>query len=218
MSITASDKGGSIDFEPAPAGNHPARCVSIIDLGTTDQEYMGEVSSKHQVFIMFELPTKMKTYKKDGEEVTEPFAASGFYTLSLNEKANLTALLEGWRGKQFTDDEKAKFDISVLASKPCLLNVIRYTKQNGKPGAKIGSASQLPDGIECLPQVNPTVIFSLEDFDQKVFDNLSDGLKKMVMKSDEYVALHQPKEEVQESENPVPGEVGIPAPYDDIPF
>ena len=189
MAIIASDKGGSADFEPAPAGNHVSRCVSIIDLGTQENEYLGEISWKHQVFIMFELPLKMKTFKKDDQEVTEPFTVSGFYTLSLNEKANLCQLLEGWRGRSFTEDEKDAFDISVLAGRDCLVNVVRYKKKNGSDGAKIASISQLPDGMECPPQVHPLVVFSLSDFDQTTFDNLSDGLKKIVMKSHEYQVI-----------------------------
>ena len=188
MSITASDKGGS-DFELPPAGNHVARCVRIIDLGTTEQEYMGSYSSKRQVFLAFELPTKMHTYTtKEGEEKTEPFLATAFYTLSLNEKANLCILLEGWRGKAFTEEEKEGFDISILAGLSCLLNVIPYTSQTGKKRIRL-AASQLPEGMECPPQVNPTIVFSLEDFDQSVFDNLTDGLKKMVMQSDEYKVM-----------------------------
>jgi len=219
MAIIASDKGGSADFEPAPAGNHVARCVSIIDLGTQESEYLGEVSWKHQVFLMFELPLKMKTFKRDDEEVTEPFTVSGFYTLSLHEKANLCLLLEGWRGRSFTDEEKRAFDISVLAGKECLVNVVRYKKKNGNDGAKIASISQLPDGMTCPPQVHPTVIFSLSDFDRAVFDNLSDGLKRIVMKSDEYrVISGEAGQKSVDDFGATEDQPSSPIDYDDIPF
>jgi hypothetical protein len=216
MALNASDTGSGVDFEPAPGGTHIARCVSMIDIGTSEYEWQGEVKSRRQVFIMFELPNTKKTYtNKEGQEVIEPFCVSGFYTLSLGDKANLTHLLQGWRGKEFTDEEKAKFDISVLVGKSCLLSVVRYTKQNGKPGSKIQSASGLADGMECPPQFNKSVLFSFDDFDQGVFDGLSEGLKKMVMKSDEYgilsgKAVPQPPQ----SENPAP-----PADdFDEVPF
>ena len=213
MAITATDKGTGGDFELPPAGNHPARCVRIIDLGTTEQEYQGDVSRKRQVFIAFELPTKMKTYERDGHEVTEPFLATGFYTLSLNEKAKLCQLLEGWRGRAFTDEEKAGFDISVLAGKPCLMNIIHGKTQTGKDKITL-SASILPDGLECPKQFNPSVIFSLEDFDQQVFDNLTDGLKRMIQRSDEYKAIHNqaPPASQDNAEMPPVDD------YDDIPF
>lgn len=218
MAIIASDKGGSADFEPAPAGNHVSRCVSIIDLGTQENEYLGEISWRHQVFLMFELPLKMKTFKKDDQEVTEPFTVSGFYTLSLNEKANLCQLLEGWRGRAFTEDEKAAFDITVLAGRDCLVNVVRYKKKNGSDGAKIASISQLPDGMNCPDQVHPTVVFSLADFDQQIFDNLSDGLKKIVMKSEQYQVISgQAETTVAYESKPTPPEEYFD--FDkDIPF
>lgn len=215
MPITATSSGGNAEFEQPPAGNHVARCVRIVDLGTTEQEYLGDVSHKRQVFIAFELPNKLKRYEKDGETVEEPFLATQFYTLSLNEKANLTALLEGWRGRAFTDKEKAGFDISVLAGLPCLLNVIPYKSQTGKDRIRL-SASQLPEGMECPAQVNPTVVFSLEDFDQAVFDDLTDGLKRMIMRSDEYIALQGGA-----AAKPEPAPAEPPAEqiqYDDIPF
>lgn len=211
MAITASDKGSGSNFEPAPPGNHPARCVSLIDLGTQEQEYVGEFSLKHQVFIMFELPKQMKTFKKEDVEVTEPFTVSGFYTLSLHEKAKLCHLLEGWRGKAFTDQEKEAFDITVLAGKACLMNVLGYTKKNGDTGSKIGSASQLPEGLNCPPQVHPTVLFSLEDYSQESFDKVSEGLQKIIMRSPEYqVACGYRQPQPEQTENPAPLDIDIP--------
>lgn len=213
MAINASDSGGGVDFEPAPAGSHPARCISIIDLGTQISVFEGDENMFRKAFIMFELPNKMKTYKnKEGDEVTEPFCISGWYTISLSEKANLTKLLEGWRGRAFTDEEKVKFDISVLAGKPCLMNVIGYTKKNGKPGTKIGSAMQLPDGFQCPPQVNPTIVFSLEDYTLESFEKVSEGLQKIIMKSPEYQYAigNRPAEPLPQT-NAADG-------FDDIPF
>ena len=189
MAIFASDKGSGSDFEPAPAGNHLARCVWIIDLGTTKQEYLGQVSYPHKIFIQWELPNEMKTFQKDGEEITEPFTVAEFYTLSLNEKANLTPMLESWRGKAFTELEKAQFDITVLAGIPCMLNVVHKTNQSGKTRAKAASASPLPKGFECPPQFHPTVLFSLADFSEESFGQVSAGLQKMIEESDEYQVI-----------------------------
>ena len=217
MSITASDKGGG-DFELPPTGNHPARCVRIIDLGTQESNYQGQVSWRHQVFLAFELPNEMKTYEKDGQQVSEPFLATEFYTLSLNEKAKLCHLLEGWRGKGFTEEEKAGFDITVLAGKPCLLNIVPYISETGNTRVRL-TASMLPKGIECPPQVNPTIIFSLEDFDQQVFDNLSDGLKRIIQQSDEYRVMTGQVGQRPEVKEPRPTEDSPPIDgYDDIPF
>jgi len=208
-----TDTGGT-DFEPAPAGNHIARCIQLIDLGTTLQDYFGEESMKHQLFISWEIPGEMKTYTKDGEEITEPFVASAFYTASLNEKANLRALLESWRGKPFTEEECQGFDPKVLVGVPCMLNVIHKANNKGKMKAKIAGATPLPKGFECPPQVNKSVSFSLKDFDQTVFDNLSKGLKAMVEKSEEYKIVSGQVKPREESENPAPAGGG----FDNIPF
>ncbi|MCZ6897648.1 MAG: hypothetical protein O7D95_02915 [Betaproteobacteria bacterium] len=216
-----TDTGGS-DFEPAPSGNHVARCVQLIDLGTTEQDYFGELSMKHQLFIMWELPHKTKTYKVDDQEVTEPFTASAFYTASLNEKANLRGLLESWRGKAFTEKECAGFNPKVLVGVPCMLNIIHKPNTKGVIKAKIAGATPLPEGFECPPQVHDSVNFSLTDFDQTIFDNLSKGLKAMVEKSEEYKSMQNPK---VEGENPAPQETkqsiedaSADDGFDDIPF
>ena len=72
-----TDTGRGVDFDPCPAGNHIARCVRVIDLGTSENDYFGKISMKHELFVMWELPHEMKTYTKRGkdgaadEEVTE---------------------------------------------------------------------------------------------------------------------------------------------------
>jgi hypothetical protein len=70
-----------------------------------------------------------------------------YYTNSLSEKANLRKVLQGWRGKEFTPDEAAKFDISIVLGKPCTLNVIHKTGNDGKVRAKIDSVGPLIKGL-----------------------------------------------------------------------
>ena len=50
MGLIARDSGGG-DYKPAPAGNHIARCVQVIDLGTQVVEYQGESKQQHKVGI-----------------------------------------------------------------------------------------------------------------------------------------------------------------------
>ena len=37
-------------------------------------------------------------------------------------------------------------------------------------------------------QVNPSLYFSLDDFEQAAYDSLSDGIKGLIQKSDEWAA------------------------------
>jgi hypothetical protein len=50
--------------------------------------------------------------------------------------------------------------------------------------------------MEAPVPVNPTVFFSLSDFDQVEFDKLSEKIKEKIMKSPEYQSLKGGKTEV----------------------
>ena len=96
--MLVKDGGSDVNFEPAPAGNHIARCVQVIDLGTHEDPYYNK--AKHSLFVMWELPNEMKTYTIKGEngapdkEVTEPFTVSKWYNATLTEGSHLRNDLE----------------------------------------------------------------------------------------------------------------------------
>lgn len=179
--MKVSDKGGS-DFEQAPIGTHAARSIRLVDIGTQKGEYQGQTNLRRQVIITWELPNTLMT---TGDQAGKPFIISKFYTASLSEKATLRHDLVSWRGREFTVGELQEFDLKNILGKPCLLSVIH----NDKNKAKVSGVMALPKGMEVPPQINPTVYFSLDEFDQTVFDGLSKGIKEMIEKSPEYVAL-----------------------------
>lgn len=181
MGRFSSDSGGG-SFTPAPVGTHVARCIRLTDLGTQHGEYKGQPTRRNQVLITWELPDEM--IEIEGKEV--PVTTSRFYTNSLGEKANLRRDLEGWRGKAFTEDELQRFDLMNILGKPCMLTIVGG--ENGK--TKVASVSGLPKRTECPPQVNPSFSFWLDDdFDVNKFDELSDGIKKIVEKSEEWAYI-----------------------------
>lgn len=177
MGRYASDSGGG-SFTPAPTGTHIARCFRIVDLGTQHGEYMGEPTRRNQILVSWELPDELISI--DNEMV--PITTSRFYTNSLGDKANLRADLESWRGRVFTDDELEKFDLETILGVPCLLTIV--AGKNGK--TKVASVSGLPKNTQCPPQVNPSSTFWLDEFDQAKFDALSEGVKKIIKKSEEW--------------------------------
>ena len=182
MGRTAKDSGGS--FTPAPVGTHLARCIKIIDIGTQHGQWNGEEKIRNQVVIFWDLPTETLTI--DGQE--KPFTISKFYTNSLHEKANLRHDLEAWRGKAFTEDELAGFDLEKIVGQPCLVTVIKNAE---KDRTDVQSVSGLPKGMTCPPQVNPSFTFWLdESYNQQNFNMLSDGMKKLIQKSDEYKKMN----------------------------
>jgi hypothetical protein len=220
--MKARDSGGDINFEPAPVGMHIARCIRLIDLGTTMDDYWGR--EKHQIFIMWEIPGEMKTYtvKEDGKadrEVTEPFTVSKFYTVSLSDKAHLRHDLESWRSKAFTEAELEGFELKGILGAPCMVNVIHTEKKRGGIGAVVKSVTGMPKGLECPPMVHDKVYFSMDDgeFDPKELEKVSKGLRQQIERSNEYKAIFtgQP---VQGSQAEGFAEPVSDDQFDDIPF
>jgi hypothetical protein len=194
--------GGGSDFEQPPVGTHVAICFRIIDLGTQKGEYQGKPNFKRQNIISWELPNELMT---EGDASGKPFVVGKFYTASLGEKANLRADLRNWRGKDFTPEELAGFKPQNILSKVCMLSLT----MNDKGKVKVTGVMALPKGTIIPSQVNPNVYFSLDEFDQKVFDSLSDGFKKMIIVSPEYQNIMNTH---QKSDG------GIMEMEDDIPF
>lgn len=176
---------GSGNFEQAPIGSHVARCVKVIDIGTQKGEYQGQVTIKRQVIIGWELPNELMT---EGDFAGKPFTVSKFYTASLNEKATLRKDLANWRGRDFTEQELLGFDAKNILGKPCMISIIHNEKQK----AKVSGVMALPKGMQVPDMINEPVFFSLDDFSQLMFDQLSDGYKKLIQASPEYQALMNP--------------------------
>lgn len=159
-------------------GNWPATCIRIIDLGTQEREYQGKTSYRRQSLIIWEIDGQV-------DDQGQPITISKAYTASLGDKANLRKDLESWRGRPFTSDELAGFDVKNLLGKPCLLNLIKVQGQKGEK-VVIATISALPKG---MPSPNAPVhaqyIYSLDDHDQAIWDTLSDGIKGWINRSQE---------------------------------
>ena len=119
MAIIAKDNRDE-NFESMPLGMHQAVCAFVEDIGIQEGSYLGKPIRRHQIVICWELAEKMTK----GDNLGKPFMISKFYTLSLNEKANLCKDLESWRGRGFTADEKDGFDVEKLIGANCFLNII----------------------------------------------------------------------------------------------
>jgi len=181
------------EFQIAPVGSHLARLYRIIDLGTQKSEYMGQVKMLRKVKFFWELHGD--ELKIDGK----PLIQTRNYTLSLGEKASLRKDLESWRGKSFTDDELRGFDLNNLLDKWCMVTVQHRTAGNGNTYADAVAVTPVPSIVlkAGLPQgVNPCVLFDLQKFDQKTFDELSQGLKDQIMQSAEFRNTNTPKSDV----------------------
>ena len=103
-----------------------------------------------------------------------------FYTLSMNEKANLRKDLSSWRGQEFTDEQAGNFDIERVLGHACMINVIHGKKRNGDNKADITAITPPMKGLEIPPPTNELLFLDLEKFDDLVYEKLSDNIKKMI--------------------------------------
>jgi hypothetical protein len=183
MSSLRTPQSNENTFEPAPAGWQIARCFAIIDLGTHfDAKWDKET---HLVRIGFELP---KTKRNDGK----PFAIYKRYTLSHHEKSRLRIDLEAWYGKKFQTGALNKaggFDLAKLIGRTAFVNITHDEADNGTVFSNIAAIGPLPEEMTCPEPVNPPVVFSLQEFDQAVFDALTEKTKEQIKESGEYKVM-----------------------------
>jgi hypothetical protein len=186
-------KGKGGDYEKPELGSFAAICYKIIDLGTQDVLWQGQKKRQHKILVSWELSQKMK----DGR----PFSVSRAYTVSLHEKAGLRKDLEAWRGKKFTTEELDMFNEKKILGRPCLLTLV--SSADGQY-VNIGNVTALPSAMPAPAQVNPSTFLSLEkeEFNQAVFDALSDKLKAKIMLSPEWRELKGIKEEPEHDDIP----------------
>lgn len=127
-------------YPPAPAGQHAAICVDVVDLGMLEVAWSGKKKTQHKIRIIWQIDE----LRDDGK----PFEVSRRYTNSLHEKAALRKDLESWRGRAFTEEELNGFDVETVIGGPCLLNVIHSPREGGgQPYANITTIMKLPKSM-----------------------------------------------------------------------
>jgi hypothetical protein len=214
MIITGSNSDRK-QFQIAPAGTHLARLYRIIDLGTQMREYEGKVNMSRKAKFFFELHGEDAEGKPLLTSDGKPLIQSREYTVSLNEKANLRRDLEAWRGKAFSEDELKGFDISNILGHFCMVN-ISHRQKGDMTYADLKGVSAVPSIYkkQGLPEgINTTMLFSLDKFDETMFDSLSENIKETIRKSPEYRSIGEQSKAYQEASG------GSVADMDsDIPF
>lgn len=187
MSFIVEDNGGN--FERCPPGLHLARCYRIVDLGTQQSEYMGQVKHLRKIMVAWEIrggdDQGVNILMNDGR----PFSIFKNYTLSWSEKANLRIDLQAWRGKAFSEEELRRFDLKTVLGAWCMLNIIERAGKNGNTYSNINGITPVPSIIKQngLPApVNKNEIFNMSEPDMAVYQGFSDNLKKKIEASPEW--------------------------------
>lgn len=166
------------NFENAPAGNHLAVCYRILDLGTQETSY----GPKRLIQFGWELAHETM-------ENGEPYMInSKKMNFSGNEESNLRLMLESWRGRRFTQQDFAVFEIESVIGAACMLNII-HVEVDGKTFANVSSVAPVPKGMEKPALQNDAVFLSLDDFKEAVYNGLSSYYQEEIAKSPEFAKV-----------------------------
>ena len=154
MSLIASAKTET-NYTPIPEGTYLAVCNMLIDLGEQVNKKYDSIARK--VLIGWEIPNETITI--DGEE--KPRIISKQYTNSLGKKASLRADLISWRGRDFTDEELAAFDLKNIVGASCLINIV-HNESGDRVYANISGIMALPKGMPKGQLSEPPTVFDLD--------------------------------------------------------
>lgn len=176
LTLPVGGNGGG-DFKRAPAGTHFAVCNMIADCGLQPGSQSFPIP-KRKIYLRFEIPAERVEYEKDGVQVEGPITIGSYYTASMHEKSTFRKHLESWRGKKFTDEDAAKFDVSSIVGKPCMLSITEDTKGD-KTYSNISSIGAMPKGMTAAPAENDLLIYTDYD-DHKTFAKLPKWLQEKI--------------------------------------
>jgi hypothetical protein len=175
-----------------PAGTHPAICYRIVLMGTQQSNDFGP---RQKFNISWEIPSE--TIVVEGKPV--PMTISRTYTFSMNSKSALRQMFATWRGRDFTKDELAGFDVAAVLGKPCLITVA--IGENGKP--RVESVAGIVKGMQLPKPHHPLVQYSYEDGRNDVFNALPEWIRKAVESCVEWTTGANPEAPAMEDDKPV---------------
>ncbi len=171
MKASIGSSGG--DFPILDEASYVARIYQVVDIGI-HQTNFGE---KQQIIVTWELPTELN-------DEGLPHAISKFYTLSLNDKANLRKDLEKMKGKIPQEKLSSQEFIDSLFEKmlgtTCQLSISVYENKEGYKRNGIEGVAKLMKGTAIPESVNEPVLLDLEHFDQAQYDKLPEWLQGKV--------------------------------------
>jgi hypothetical protein len=172
------------DFEIAPEGVFLARCYKMVDVGTQTETGQFGTKENRKIYLYWELlqtadgdPVKM-------ENGDQPFSIFNSYKLSMHPKANLRKHLDAWRGKKFTEEEAADFDVTKLLDKFCLLQITHSTSKDGQK--TYANIDAIMSTKKTAPGVNEISSFNIENPDMDVFNALPEWLQAKIEDAPEW--------------------------------
>lgn len=192
MALTYRAKG--TDFKRIPPGSHIAVCDIVADVGLQETFF----GTKRQVYLRFEVSEERWSYEKDGRQMEGPGVIGNFYTASMSKKANLRKVLEGWRGKAFTEQEAEKFDIASVLGKPCMVTVQESTS-DGTTYSNIVAVGPVPKGI-ALPKAELPLLLYHEG-EKGAYPKLPEWIRKKIDQAVPESDAEEPSVDYRQNDN-----------------
>ncbi len=136
-------------YKAHPSGMRVALCVDTIDFGECVSDFPGSPKSLGQKIGLVFRTGEINPMTGECIDIVAEYAAY------MTPKAKLRALLEGWRGKPYTDEEaKAGVPLNKLVGKYAFLNILNKTSGKGNTYAIVASAGPVPKEMP-LPTLPP---------------------------------------------------------------
>jgi len=95
-------------LEPCPEGRHPLVCVDIFRVDPEEATYDGVTKLYEKVMFVFQAFPESEERDSKGN----PFQVERKFTWSLAPQGLLRPFLEHWRGRDFSEEEAKRFDVS----------------------------------------------------------------------------------------------------------
>lgn len=179
-SLKAPKHEGKSKQEQLTPDSYPARLVSFIHLGTQPPSPKAKFPKDAlKIRMTWEFPTELREFK-EGEE-KKPVLISREFPFSMYSKSALRPFVESMIGTKLDDDEADEFDILSLMEKEYLVTTVL----NDSWYADIQSVIRLPKAMPCPPQITPTQIILIEDWENDM-DSLPEFLQDKIKRSREW--------------------------------
>ena len=114
------------EYTLAPEGLHQVVACDVVDLGVVETTF----GPKQKLRIVFQT-------ESEDPETKQRYMLFATFNANLHPKGNLRKLLESWRGRRFTEQELAGFDIEALVGANGQAQVVHEIGNNGTEYANI---------------------------------------------------------------------------------
>lgn len=180
------------EYKQISAGVYPARCYSVIDIGTQKTLFKGEEKLKHKIRVSWEFPTELTVF--DEAKWEQPFVLGKEYTLSIFDQSQLRKDLESWMGRWLNQQEEAEwFDTDQLVGMPCQIQIIKVASKKDPwiEFSTINGILSLPKGMKVPDQINESQLINIEDWETEKINTIPEFIQKKIMESEEYKKLNE---------------------------